>query len=90
MPNYDMKCTECNKVFTDITLRMDELEKYKSSGTCPCGKNSGCMETHFGKSPSIVDPMSVNASKKLPGDFKEAMSRVHEKTGINPWRPQGN
>jgi putative FmdB family regulatory protein len=78
MPLYDYKCDECGHTF-ERTLRIADM-KLPEGETCPSCAKEGTVKKHLAGAPPLADPTRLGDTQKLPGDFKDVLRKIHERT----------
>jgi putative FmdB family regulatory protein len=78
MPLYDYQCSSCEHAF-EKTLKISEM-KQPESEICPACGDSHTVQKFTSAAPSLGDPCRLGDTKKLPGDFKDVLKKIHENT----------
>jgi putative FmdB family regulatory protein len=78
MPLYDYACKECGHTF-ERTLKISDMKKPEGEACPSCNKEGVIYKTLAG-APPLADPTRLGDTKKLPGDFKEVLAKIHERT----------
>jgi putative FmdB family regulatory protein len=78
MPIYDFACNDCGHTF-ERTLKIADM-KQPEGEPCPSCQKEGTVQKQLAGAPALGDPTRLGDTKKLPGDFKDVLRKIHERT----------
>lgn len=77
MPIYDYQCAACEHTF-ERSLKMSEM-RIPETEACPSCNQELTVQKVLAGAPAFGDPVRLGV-RKIPGDFKEVLQKIHEKT----------